>query len=284
MRVARKLEKDDFEGVSSKRNQIGRSYFTVDDDEEDNIGFKNVVADNDGVQADEKESRSTTIKTRHILGFGGLLLSLIVGVSVGGYAIAKHRSEALTTVSASTFSTFCQPSSIKDTKEPLLELTLLAGMDRLVNETEAKTLERAVMDGYNEASGGCNDDYERWIYGMFIPQTCNVYTCFLSFPSILTCIFSGIPCRIQELSLSINPWSHCTTSKRTKTETPQSPLQTNILTKSVFKLSSRAMVVQTTRHLHLNILNLLETTRKGHCTVSSSSIVVTPSHSTQDLL
>jgi hypothetical protein len=160
------------------RNQ---SQFYVDDEENHTISFSNLVTDTDSKQlkksgADEMGCRSATLKTVRILVVCGFVIFVIVGVSVGGYEIAKHRSEESITASTSVRS-FCQPSSIKDANELFLELTLLAGMDRLVNETEAKTLERAVMDGYNEASGGCNDDYERWIYGMYIlPQTDNLYT------------------------------------------------------------------------------------------------------------
>jgi hypothetical protein len=99
-------------------------------------------------------------KRGNLLCAGGLLLVLVVGAA--SYTSTKQRS-AITATSR----VFCQPSSIKDTKESTLELSFISGMERLASDDEATILERALMEGYNEASGGCTDEFERWIYGRF---------------------------------------------------------------------------------------------------------------------
>ena len=143
------------------------SYLCDDDDKDaDVIDFQTNVA----VEADngQPEKPVPSSKKRRVLCFGGIALALILVVALGSYGIAnkKQSTAALSTSSTSTTTShFCQPAGIKDTKEPYLELTLFAGSNRLVNEEEAKFLESAVMEGYNEASGGCTDEYERWTYG-----------------------------------------------------------------------------------------------------------------------
>lgn len=135
----------------------------------------NTVVDQDDASHPTKPSSSSDgsldrvlsqKKKRRVLCFGGLALALILVVSLGSYGIANKKS-GTSTLSSMTSSAFCQPATIKDTKEPYLELMLFADSNRLVNDMEAKFLEDAVMEGYNEASGGCTDEYERWIYGKF---------------------------------------------------------------------------------------------------------------------
>ncbi|KAL3915806.1 MAG: hypothetical protein SGARI_008107, partial [Bacillariaceae sp.] len=142
-----------------------------DDAKDDVIDFQNTntddaaVEDGDDAGQPTKSSQEKSTKKRRMLCYGGIIaLALILVVSLGSYGIANKRSAAATSSSSTSASTFCQPAGIKDTKEPFLELTLFAGSNRLVNEMEAKFLENAVMDGYNEASGGCTDEYERWTY------------------------------------------------------------------------------------------------------------------------
>ncbi|KAL3932375.1 MAG: hypothetical protein SGARI_003979, partial [Bacillariaceae sp.] len=110
-------------------------------------------------------------KKRRALCLGGLALALILVVSLGTYGIVSNKLGASSTTSSLVSSAFCQPPTIKDTKEPYLELVLFAGSNRLVDDMEAKFLEDAVMQGYNEASGGCTDEYERWIYAKMVNQS-----------------------------------------------------------------------------------------------------------------
>lgn len=39
----------------------------------------------------------------------------------------------------------------------------LSGGGLLANDSESLALEVAVIDGFNQASGGCDDDYHRWM-------------------------------------------------------------------------------------------------------------------------
>ncbi|KAG7372165.1 laminin G domain containing protein [Nitzschia inconspicua] len=120
---------------------------------------------NNSDQVDElvKPAAGKTGEMNHrgrLLRVGGLLLMLIISTTIGRYVTFRRRSRMTASIGS-----FCQPPSIKDTKEPIIKLTLFSGMERLVDWEEAEILERAVMEGYNEASGGCRDEYERWIYG-----------------------------------------------------------------------------------------------------------------------
>lgn len=154
-------------GIRGDNVREGQTLANLSDDNDDDsvveFSNNNVVVDQANDQQPVKRAlrdNGTAIKRGRLLCAGGLLLLLIISVTVGGYAAAKKRSTV-----AMTSEAFCQPPSIKDTKEPILELTLFSGMERLANGEEAKILERAVMEGYNEASGGCTDEYQRWIYG-----------------------------------------------------------------------------------------------------------------------
>jgi hypothetical protein len=172
MKVFRyKLQADS--GLVDESVRQGQSFSHLSDDNADydsvvefsNNDVNDVVNNVDDNQTIKPSIRKNSAgnKKGRLLCAGGLLLALIISATIGGYVSAKKRSAV-----AAASAVFCQPPSIKDTKEPILELTLFSGMERLVDGEEAKILERAVMDGYNEASGGCTDAFERWIYGTFI--------------------------------------------------------------------------------------------------------------------
>jgi len=60
----------------------------------------------------------------------------------------------------------CQPT-IKELHNPILEITLATvNSEQMIDETEIKNLERAVLAAYNQASGGCFDKFQRWMYGV----------------------------------------------------------------------------------------------------------------------
>jgi hypothetical protein len=155
-----KDEKTEAEALSTIE---GFPHLYDDNETDDMVNFSNndaTVADDDDAGQPVKAVADGS-KKRRILCFSGVALVLILVISLGSYGISNKKTKA----PALSSSNFCQPASIKDTKEPFLELMLFAGTNRLVNDMEAKFLENAVMEGYNEASGGCTDLYERWTYG-----------------------------------------------------------------------------------------------------------------------
>jgi hypothetical protein len=186
MKVSRYDKFDNNEGVEVSRQQHERGM-------SHQVDLYGGDADDVASEADDQPLASSPSSSRKmskgkVLCLTGLFLFLVIGASVGGYVARTSRSsasassavseaEADDTTAQPKGDVFCQPTSIKDTKAPFLEMNIASGeLQRLLNETEGKELERAVMEGYNEASGGCNDEYERWIYGkyyIFIVVVCS---------------------------------------------------------------------------------------------------------------
>jgi hypothetical protein len=52
---------------------------------------------------------------------------------------------------------------VKETREPQLEI-FFTGLSREPTDEETNQLKAAVMKGYNEVAGGCDDEYQRWMY------------------------------------------------------------------------------------------------------------------------
>lgn len=61
----------------------------------------------------------------------------------------------------------CSPGGIKDTMEPQLEL-YVTGLSRLMNDTEIDEVQRLILVEYNTLSGGCDDEFQRWMYSVKI--------------------------------------------------------------------------------------------------------------------
>jgi hypothetical protein len=224
-------------------------------DSESVVELSSISVDEDKNNQEMKSADSKGgCKRGRLLCAGGLLLVLVIGASVGGHTSVKEHS---TMTSASR--AFCQPSSIKDTKESMLELTLFSGMKRLANEEEAKILERAVMEGYNEASGGCTDEFERWILGTFLVRKNSSARTFHTWCRRTDPKFLNLLTKIQEQNLSINLWYHYITLIGMKMERIPRHLRKSTLTWYSFRQLSRVMLVQTMKLLLLNTLNLLET-------------------------
>jgi hypothetical protein len=117
-------------------------------------------------QQPEQEKGSTL---NRILCCSGILL-LLGGLGVGSYFLAinnrKNTSKSMAT--AATGAVFCQPV-ISDIHEPFLELHISAGhLNHKLDSVEVKKLEHAITDGYNAASGGCTDMYERFMVGSLL--------------------------------------------------------------------------------------------------------------------
>jgi hypothetical protein len=57
----------------------------------------------------------------------------------------------------------CTPGTIESSRSLTLEIHL-SRLDRLANDSESVALEAAVIEGFNQVSGGCYDEYRRWMY------------------------------------------------------------------------------------------------------------------------
>jgi hypothetical protein len=126
------------------------------DQEGDNAYEPSKVSD----QAPPKKSR----KGLYIASL--VMVVALSGAAVAGYLVAK-KDENVVNSQYSMTGNFCQPGSVKDTREPILELALTVGrMNRSVTAEEQKEIEKSVLAGFNDASGGCTDPYERWMYGI----------------------------------------------------------------------------------------------------------------------
>jgi hypothetical protein len=104
-------------------------------------------------------------KTLYIASLG--LVLAVTGAAVAGFMVAKKEDRNQVNSQYSITGEFCEPGSVKDTREPLLELSLGVGrLNRMITDEEKREVEKSVMAGFNDASGGCTDPYERWMYGI----------------------------------------------------------------------------------------------------------------------
>jgi hypothetical protein len=102
-------------------------------------------------------------KRRRMLLIGGAIL-LVAGAVIGSYFLATYIK------SQKSASEHCE-LPIKDVREPLLEFNIEAGsFQRELNAAEIDGLERAITDGYNAASGGCTDEFKRFMVGSVLKQ------------------------------------------------------------------------------------------------------------------
>jgi hypothetical protein len=120
---------------------------------------------------EKKQGRSMT--TKYALAF--LFVLVAAGATVGGYfLIQQQKNKNITTKNNNQIQgEGCQPT-IKELHKPVLEITLASSAQskQLMNDTETKNLEQAILEAYNQASNGCSDEYQRWMYGVnIIDQT-----------------------------------------------------------------------------------------------------------------
>lgn len=112
----------------------------------------------------KRDGRNWTICWYLLLTVLVLLVAALIGM--GGFLTTKAllQKQNDSSKDASSGVTNCVPEMIKDTMKPLLEL-YMAGPTRLADEAESADLKQAVLAGFNQAADGCNDKYERWMYG-----------------------------------------------------------------------------------------------------------------------
>ena len=99
-----------------------------------------------------------------------LIVTLVAGAIVGGYFLFEKRpDEKLDIASVQNSSIESCHLTVKDSHQPILEFTLAAEhSETVVTDTEAKEFEQVIMDAYNDVSGGCSDEFKRWMYGISI--------------------------------------------------------------------------------------------------------------------
>ena len=100
-----------------------------------------------------------------------LVITLLVGAAFGGYFLFNRNDDRKS--SANLESNEPCILNIKDSHQPILEITLAAShSEAVVSEAQVREVERAIVESYNDASGGCSDEFKRWMYGInVIDQT-----------------------------------------------------------------------------------------------------------------
>jgi hypothetical protein len=85
---------------------------------------------------------------------------------IGGKAMSPQSSSS--SASKAPEETLCQPQ-LSDIRESLLELHINAGrFNHTIDKKEANLLGNAVTEGYNAATGGCLDEFERFMAGSIL--------------------------------------------------------------------------------------------------------------------
>jgi len=107
-----------------------------------------------------------------------LIVTLLVGATIGGYFLLNKINDSKTSsdlvvasVQNSVDINSNEPCILKinDSHRPILEITLAASPSKsIVTETEAKEFEQAIVAAYNDESGGCSDEFKRWMYGISV--------------------------------------------------------------------------------------------------------------------
>ena len=147
---------------------------TIDDDE------KSVT--NSVKVASKKSSRNSFSYWGALL----LFVALLAGAAVGAYVLVNNsnsnksselqqQQQEIASSQSASESSSDEPChlTIKDSHQPILEITLAAAhSETVVTETQAKEFEQAIISSYNDVSGGCSDEFKRWMYGInIIDQT-----------------------------------------------------------------------------------------------------------------
>jgi hypothetical protein len=103
-----------------------------------------------------------TRKKRCLWALAVLVLALIILFMSVFVSRNSHEKRAIAAAEAQAGT--CQPGVIlKDTFEPRLRL-IITGLSEYPTADEVGVLEQAIAEGYNHASGGCSDEFERFMY------------------------------------------------------------------------------------------------------------------------
>lgn len=123
------------------------------------------MATDSSVPQSNEGKEGSSITSKCALAFLALLVA--GGVATGGYYLKQqpmHESQGQSMIGDDGEG--CQPT-IKELHNPILEITLATvHSEQMIDETETKNLEHAVLAAYNQASGGCSDKFQRWMYGV----------------------------------------------------------------------------------------------------------------------
>jgi hypothetical protein len=136
-------------------------------------------------------------RRKKVLRCGGIFILTVTFFALVGSFVAKKNDTAE--------GKSCQRGVVQETKTPQLEI-YMTGVSQLPSETEKHELEQAIADGYNEASGVCSDEYQRWMYStslvhlevheklVFTDQTTRLENAFLDTPTLVTRFETKISC------------------------------------------------------------------------------------------
>ena len=121
-----------------------------------------------------KPVRSTS-KPRFKLGVVFLVVASLVGVVCGSYFLLLRFTNNDPTLDLETQHQVeaNEPCifTIKDTHNPVLEITLASSNSEIkLNEDEMKEFEETTIETYNNATGGCSDEFKRWMYDINVVE------------------------------------------------------------------------------------------------------------------
>jgi hypothetical protein len=119
-----------------------------------------LIIDDDEYSLTNKNRRN---KRCFLVGSLVLLMAAVVAAATIG-ALKSQESKAELAASASIMQLeSCQAGIIQDTKQHKLEV-YMRGPTELIGSSMKTDLEQAISAGYNDASGGCSDQYQRLMY------------------------------------------------------------------------------------------------------------------------
>jgi hypothetical protein len=168
-----------------------------------------------------------------------LCISVILVAAVGSYFLASSLMNDSNTVTVMSSNAYCQPD-MGETYQPILELYISAShLNRQINAQQTSTLENAITEGYNIASGGCIDEFQRFMVGSILTNKTMIdnvadngatKTLILEFETVISC--DG--CTEEESFASRYPSSY-DHSRRTVRNLANEPLDAGIIMTEIEK-------------------------------------------------
>ena len=138
-------------------------------------------------------------RRKKVLRYGGILILAVTFFALVGSFLAQKYAKT------EGQSQSCQLGVVQETKTPQLEI-YMTGVSQLLSETEKQEVEQALTEGYNDASGICSDEYQRWMYNaslvnqevheklVFTDQATRLENAFLDTPTLVTRFETKISC------------------------------------------------------------------------------------------
>ena len=132
-----------------------------------------VMLHDNGEEADTNPLLKPTPKKNYKLGIVFVTLILLAGAAVGGFFLFKNSNDKKVVSTNSINSNKPCVLKIEEPHQPVMEITLAPShSESELSEDKVKELEKIIVESYNQVSGGCSDQYNRWMYGIkFMDQT-----------------------------------------------------------------------------------------------------------------